>query len=150
MGLLGNLPDRYKLAAAPDSGGSCHLRELEICLVGVGSLLQNPNGLPANEADMKRQCEFLNESSDCFENYAQRCLTNVQSSVASLVSSPLFELKRDFCQQGSEFRTNYLKNANCLRDVQQKYQTQCATDFQVGFEGIHKMNHSMRLATACW
>lgn len=141
------LSARHKLVAASDS---CHLRELEVCLVGVGSLLQNPNGLPANEEEMKRQCDFLDESGKCFEDYAQRCLTNGLYQIANLVSGPVFGMGHEFCRKGTELWNAYMKNADCLREVQRKHQTRCATDFQVGFESIHKMNLSIRLPTACW
>lgn len=147
--LVAHLPTRYERLVLAASN-SCHLRELEVCLVGVATLLQNPNGLPANEEDMKRQCESLNESATCFEDYAQRCLTNTQSAIATLVSGSVLDLKNEFCRKGTELYKSYLKEATCLRDVQRKYQTSCVTDFQVGFENIHKMDRSIRLPTACW
>lgn len=129
---------------------SCHLRELELCVVGAVSILQNPNGIPTTEIEINRHCELIMESSDCFHSYADRCLTKLQDSLANFVFKDLFKLEKDFCTNGTELRQDYLKHASCLREVQKKYQKVCLKDFQVGFERIHKLDRGLRLSTACW
>lgn len=129
---------------------SCHLRELELCVIGAVSMIQNPNGIPVTETEIIRQCELMKESCDCFTAYADHCLTKSQASMARFVLRDLFKLEKEFCNNGSELRENYLKHANCLKDVQKKYQKACLKDFQVGFEGIHKVDRTMHLPIACW
>lgn len=132
------------------SSDSCHLRELEICAIGGLSILQNPNGLPVREVELKRQCEFFNESVQCFEDFKGRCLHQLQVSVLDLFTSQLNGLAEQFCEPQSELRKNYTRHVACLRNIQRKFQRRCATDLQVGFEAIHKTSADLRLATACW
>lgn len=131
-------------------GGSCHWREMELCCVSTSSLFQNPNGIPISGQEFKRQCEMLDEAADCYESYAERCLTKHQHQVVDLFVGELFELEKDFCKNGTELRTQYSKNANCLRQVQKKYQAECVADLQVSLEPIHKLEMGTRLSTGCW
>lgn len=123
---------------------------MELCVIGAVSILQNPNGIPVTETEIDRHCELMKESCDCFNSYSDRCLTNLQASTVRFITKDIFKLEKEFCNNGTELRENYLKHANCLRDVQKKYQKTCLKDFQVGFEGIHKVDRMMRLPTACW
>lgn len=77
-------------------------------------------------------------------------MTKEQDSVISLFMKDLSSLGDDFCDEKSEMRKNYTKFAPCLRSVQQKYQRDCVTDLQAGFESIHKLNYKVRLPTVCW
>lgn len=133
-----------------DGPESCHLRELELCSMGILSIIQNPNGLPMKESEFKRQCEYFNESIQCFEKYSNHCMTKHQAALIDVFTRNPIKLAREFCQVESEFRMNYTKHIECFREIQNKYQRPCLTDFQAGFEGIHKMNASFRLTTACW
>lgn len=145
-----HLFDCLRINEVQEQPNSCHLRELELCSVGLFSIFQNPNGLPSSETDLKRQCEYFNESGQCFDDYAQTCLTSSQLPMLSMFTADLVDLGRQFCSQSSELRRNYTKHVACLREVQRKHQRPCLTDLQVGFEAIHKINHSLRLATSCW
>ena len=145
------------IAAAGDSSGgrnelaSCHFREFELCTVGIGSIFQNPNGLPASEAELKRQCQYLNESVECLADYSSQCMTETHMPLLRLFAEPAVELVKEFCGDlAGELRANYTKHVSCLREVQRKHQRQCVTDLQVGFEAIHKLNRSQVLQTACW
>lgn len=137
------------LTLAGDSE-SCHLRELEICVLGFASVLQNPNGIPVSEQEFKRHCEYMRESSDCFHSYANRCFTPNAILMSHMFSDELAKLENDFCTNGTELRTKYMKNAPCLRQVQRKHQRKCATDFQVGFQRINKIDTALQLTTFCW
>lgn len=129
---------------------SCHLRELELCAVGAAAMFQNPNGVPISQTELKRQCEYLNESIDCFEDYADNCLTKLQGSMLSLFGHDIGTIQREFCDESTQLRQNYTKLAPCLRNIQRKYQFECVSDLQAGFESIHKLNISTRLSTLCW
>jgi hypothetical protein len=129
---------------------SCHLRELELCTMGVMAIFQNPNGLPMSKTEMDRQCEYLRESLQCFDDYNQNCLSTNQFKTVEMFTGSAIQLARDFCQDDSDLRRNYTKYVSCFREVQRNHQRHCMTDFQVGFEGIHKLGHSKRLALACW
>lgn len=129
---------------------SCHGRELELCALGISSIFQNPNGLPADAVELKRQCDYFNESAQCLDEYGQRCLTSVQLPLVAMFAGDLADLGRQFCSQDSDLRRNYTKHVACLRQVQHDYQRPCLTDLQVGFEAIHKIEHSLRFATTCW
>uniref|UniRef100_A0A6G1SDH8 Uncharacterized protein n=1 Tax=Aceria tosichella TaxID=561515 RepID=A0A6G1SDH8_9ACAR len=132
-----------------ETSDSCHLRELELCAMGVMSIFQNPNGLPMSQIDMTRQCEYLNESVQCFDDYSHRCLSANQARIANMFTGNVIQLARDFCRDDSELRRNYTKHVSCFREVQRDHQRHCMTDFQVGFEGIHKMATAKRLPLAC-
>ena len=128
---------------------SCHWREFDLCSIGTASLFQNPNGLPQSDQELNRQCEYLNESLQCFEDFATKCLTETQMGLFQMFTSSPLQMMTDFCQANSTLRTNYTKHVQCLRDIQRTHQRPCLTDFQVGFESIHKTNISVRLQTAC-
>lgn len=149
MGALAKFEGLDGLLIGADAN-SCHWRELELCAVGAGSLFQNPNGIPQSELEFKRQCEYLKESADCIRSYKSRCLTENQGALVSLFGGDLLRLEEDLCTNGTEFRQAYMKHVGCLREVQKKYQHDCVTDLQVGFQWIHKLNTTTRLATGCW
>lgn len=148
MLLIAHKPSSF-VAGRPEIS-SCHLREVELCLVGAGSLFQNPNGLPIGGKEMMRQCELLNEAVDCYEDYKQLCLSETQGSLADWLAGDLFLVERELCSNGTELNTKYLKHAPCLRQAQKKLQRLCMLDLQAGFEGIHKVEPSLRLPSACW
>lgn len=129
---------------------SCHLREIELCSMGLMSMFQNPNGLPVRGAELKRQCEYFNESMECLRKFSENCLTDSQLGLVDLFTRNPSQTVGEFCETGSELRTNYTKHIACFREIQRKHQRPCLTDFQAGFEGIHKVNASLMLATACW
>lgn len=128
---------------------SCHLREMELCLVGGGSFLQNANGIPVNKIEIERQCELFQESSECFVNYGQRCSMNRQFTFMSLFTGSLFDMERDFCDPNSELRKNYTRQASCLKTFQKRHQNTCLTQFQVAFEPVHKIRWQDRLPLVC-
>lgn len=131
---------------------SCHLRELELCTVGALSIVQSPTGLPVTELEIKRQCGLFNESAACFESYVDLCITDngLMKHFLEMFAVDLIKLKSEFCDVSSEWHKNYTEHAKCLRSVQRKYQQECTQDFQVGFEGIHKVTLGQRMATGCW
>ena len=133
-----------------DSMRSCHWREFDLCSIGAFSLFQNPNGLAQSELELRRQCELLNESVRCFNQYANKCLTEMQSKLFRWFGASGSRLVGDFCSAQSELRRNYTKHVQCLRLVQRDFQRPCMTDFQVGLESIHRANLSTRLITGCW
>jgi len=99
---------------------------------------------------MKRQCEYMNESMSCLENYGQFCLTPRQSSIVGLFAGDFVATAKEFCSQGTDLRAKYMQHAACLRRVQRERQRECVSDYQVAFESIHKLNQSMKVSTACW
>lgn len=129
---------------------SCHLRELDICVIGIASILQNPNGLPVDQAQIERQCEYMRETADCFGQYASKCMTERQASLLAMFSGQFMRIQDEMCRNETSIRRDYIKKATCLRDVQRKHQRACASDLQAGFAWIHKVNRSTKLSTACW
>lgn len=129
---------------------SCHLRELELCMLGTISMFQNPNGIPIASAEFNRQCEYLQESCECFQDYRDNCMTKLQAGLLEPFVRDLGEFEDEFCTNGTKTNSIYMKHAACLRGVQKKFQRSCVADMQVGFESIHKIAHNMRLPTACW
>lgn len=140
------------LLLTTSSSGSdmCHLRELDICIVGAASLLQNPNGLPISQAEIERQCEYMQESTDCFSNYASKCMTERQGMLLAWFSSDFMQVQKDMCSNETAIRQDYVKKATCLREVQRKHQRACASDLQAGFASLHKLNRTTRWPTSCW
>lgn len=131
---------------------SCHMREIELCAVGALSLVQSPTGLPVTEPEIKRQCGYLNETTACFESYIDLCFNEngMLKPLVDMFAGDLITLKNEFCDVNSEFHKNYTKHAKCFRSIQTKHQQECMQDFQVGFEGIHKVSIGQRLSTTCW
>lgn len=146
--------------SASDKGGeierkggvaSCHLRELELCSLGTVSMFQNPNGIPvAPGAEFNRQCEYLQESSECFQDYRDNCMTKMAANLVQPIMRDLGKFEDEFCTNGTQIYATYMKHASCFRDVQKKHQRPCFADLQVGFEAIHKIQPETRMPTACW
>lgn len=148
--VLNHLMTVEVVAAAKETApASCHWREVELCTLGFTSLLQNPNGIPLTEPDLKRQCEYMKESKDCLDQYEDKCLTDNQSSLMALFGGDLSDMASEFCDTKSDLRANYTKFGPCLRKVQREVQLNCVTDLRVGFEQIHKANISQRLIIGC-
>lgn len=129
---------------------SCHFRELELCMLGSVSMFQNPKGIPIQQSEFKRQCEYLHESGHCFEDYRDNCMTKLQSSLVDMFATDFINFERDFCTNGTKPNTIYMKHANCFHQVQKKHQRPCLSNLQVGFEAIHKIPHNLRMPTSCW
>lgn len=113
-------------------------------------MFQNPNGIPVSQIELKRQCEYLNESMDCFEEYSDNCLTKLQGSLFNLFAHDIDSTQKEFCDENSQLRRNYTKLAPCFRNVQRKHQFECINDLQAGFESIHKLSIGNRMSTLCW
>lgn len=103
-----------------------------------------------SSAEMTRQCEFLKESVKCFDDYNQRCLADNTVKIINMFTGGAIQMAKDFCREDSDLRRNYTKHVSCFREIQRDHQRHCMTDFQVGFEAIHKLQFSKRLALACW
>lgn len=141
----------YSIQSEAKMSESCHMRELELCGIGVAAMFQNPNGIPISGLEFERQCEYLGESVDCFNDYADKCFTQIQLGLFKLITNDLERFQEDLCNNGTELRLNYNKHAPCLRQVQRKHQHLCVTDLQVGLESIHKMDiGETRLTLFCW
>lgn len=129
---------------------SCHMRELEMCFISAGSMLQNPNGIPITNTEIARTCELFEESANCLLSYAKRCAINSMALLFGMFSGDVLSLEKEFCQPDSKLKRDYLQHASCLKRFQKQHQTQCVTQFQVAFEPIHKIDHSSRIPLFCW
>uniref|UniRef100_A0A6G1SMA8 Uncharacterized protein n=1 Tax=Aceria tosichella TaxID=561515 RepID=A0A6G1SMA8_9ACAR len=117
------------------SGGSCHLRELDLCAASMLVFTQNPNGLATSDTEINKQCIHLNEAGGCFKNFTRRCLTPIQREVVNFAANSSFQLLDEYCTKGSKLRQGYLKHAQCLNQIQKRQEHKgCMRDLQAALE----------------
>lgn len=129
---------------------SCHLRELQLCAVTASSVFMNPNGIPTTEADLQKQCKFIKEASDCFNEYSNRCLPPIIGKISGMFLEDFINIKDELCSKESEFHSSFIKHSPCLNKVQKSQQGKCMTDFQAGYEKIQQAQLADRMTVSCW
>lgn len=130
---------------------SCHLRELDLCAASLLVLTQAPSGLAINEPEINKQCVHLREADTCLRNYTRRCMTPIQRELVTFSANSTLQLMNDYCSRGSALRTNYLKHAQCINQVQKKEQKNCIKDLQASLELLtaNGDENTKRLQLAC-
>lgn len=137
--LVAILPARpaigQEAGTAQSGGGSCHLRELDLCAASMLVFTQNPNGLVTSEAEMNKQCVHLREADKCLRGYMRRCMTPMQRELMMLAANSSFQLLDEYCLKGSKLRQSYLKHAQCLSQIQKRQEHKgCMRDLQAALE----------------
>jgi hypothetical protein len=117
------------------AGGSCHLRELDLCAASMLVFTQAPNGLATNDAEINKQCVHLKEADGCLRNYTRRCMTPIQRELMTFAANSSFQLLDEYCTKGSNLRQSYLKHAQCLNQIQKRQEHKgCMRDLQASLE----------------
>lgn len=112
------------------------MRELDLCAASMMVLTQTPQGLAASERDIGRQCVHLREADACVRNYTQRCMSPPHSYMIQMAIEPSLGMLKDYCTTGSQLQTQYLKHAQCFRQVHKSDGAKCARDLQAAVEQI--------------
>lgn len=128
---------------------SCHLREFDLCMAPLAVVAQAQNSHPINNAEINRQCKLLLETESCLSNFTNRCMTENQGKLVSLMSDNGLDTIRELCKPRSETRDKYLKHGNCIND-QYKGQKLCIRDFQAALEKANDISWQDRLKLVCW
>ncbi|GFR05245.1 u13-Nephitoxin-Nsp1a_1 [Trichonephila clavata] len=92
---------------------SCHLREVDLCLATV--LLGASEGIPADEEELDKVCEPVQEGIECIGNYSSSCFTPLLQEVFDMVISEPKKYQNLMCTHGTNERAEYLKQAPCLQ-----------------------------------
>lgn len=128
--------------AQSSNGGSCHLRELDLCAASMLVFTQAPNGLATNDNDINKQCLHLKDADSCLRNYTRRCMTPVQREVTTFMSNSSLQLLDEYCTKGSKLRQTYLKHSKCLNEIQKKQEHKsCMRDLQNSLEILTSNQH---------
>lgn len=147
------LPVLTTVITSAQQSSSCHLRELDLCAASFLVLTQAPQGLATSDQEINKQCVHLREADTCIKNYTRRCMTPIQRELVGLASNSSIALLDDYCTKGSKLRSNYLKHAQCLNQVQKKEQKSCLRDLQSSLELLTSNSgdpiNSKRLQLAC-
>lgn len=105
-----------------------------MCAASLLILTQAPGGLATSEQELNKQCVQLKEADNCMRNYTRRCMTPMQREVVYFAANSSLQLMQEYCTRGSSLRTNYLKHAQCLNQIQKKEQKGCFKDLQNSIE----------------
>uniref|UniRef100_A0A482Z8I9 U20-Liphistoxin-Lm1a_1 n=1 Tax=Liphistius malayanus TaxID=1203467 RepID=A0A482Z8I9_9ARAC len=128
---------------------SCHLREMDLCMA-IGIFHYQGNGVPSDEEKVNEWCETLKEVGDCAGNFTNKCMSPLQKELVSLFSQGSESAASQFCTQGSEIRTNYLKYAECLAEASENDAFKNhMKDLQVAIETVFDSKFKDRLPTLC-
>lgn len=128
--------------ASAQQSSSCHLRELDLCAASFLVLTQAPQGLATSDQEINKQCVHLREADTCLRNYTRRCMTPIQRELVNIASNSSITLLDEYCTKGSKLRSNYLKHAHCLNQVQKKEQKSCLRDLQSSLELLTAPNNN--------
>ncbi|GLJ59016.1 hypothetical protein SUGI_1488530 [Cryptomeria japonica] len=110
------------------------MREFDLCAATLLVFTQSPGGLATSEQDINKQCVHLKDTDSCLRNYTRRCMTPMQRGVVTMTANASFQMLNEYCTPRSHLRTNYLKHASCLNQVQKKEQKSCTRDLQASLE----------------
>lgn len=115
--------------------GSCHLREVDLCVAGMLVFTQAPNGLATTDNEINKQCTHLKDTDNCLRDYTRRCMTPIQRELMTFAANSSFQLIEEYCTRGSKLRQSYLKHAQCLNQAQKRQEHKgCLRDLQVSLE----------------
>ncbi|KAF8767661.1 uncharacterized protein LOC129967034 [Argiope bruennichi] len=92
---------------------SCHLREVDLCLATV--LLGASEGIPANDEELDKVCEPVQEGIECIGNYSASCFTPLLQEVFDMAMYEPKKYQNLMCTHGTDERAEYLKHAPCLQ-----------------------------------
>ena len=110
-----------------------------VCLAGVAN----------TEAELDRQCTFIDEANQCIMNYTETCATDLQQQLGNLLFDGAKKMKENYCTKGSELRKLYMKHAPCLRTALRDAQRPCIKDLQVAFEAMTAAKWDKRGTIGC-
>lgn len=123
---------------------------MQLCAITAMGVIQNPRGIPTTTVELDRTCSSLEEAIDCTNDYTKRCLPTMLERIVSIFMGEFEDLHKEFCSNGTLFRTNFIKYAPCLNEVQKKQQKICIDDFRAGFDTMHSAEISKRMSLLCW
>lgn len=125
---------------------NCNLRNLDVCLISLSVFAQSTGTV--TEADIDRQCIFINETIECLINYGDSCMTETQSQLLDLLFDGAYQIQDTYCQRNSSLRNLYIKNAPCIASVGKETKT-CLKQMQAGFDTITTAKWNKKLPYAC-
>jgi len=127
---------------------ACHLREVDLC-VAIGMFHYQSNGIPPDEEKVDEWCETMQEVRDCMGNFSMKCMSPLQRELMGLMSGS-DEIALEFCQQGSDVRSNYLEHAECLAEGSETDEFKNhMKDIQVVIENMFEVPFKQRFPLMC-
>ncbi|CAL1276261.1 unnamed protein product [Larinioides sclopetarius] len=138
----------FGIAAQQVYSQACHLREVDLC-VAIGMFHYQSNGIPSDDEKVTEWCETMQEVTQCMGNFTDKCMSPLQKELVGLLTGS-DEVGKEFCQPGSEIRTNYLAHAECLADGTEgeDFKTQLR-DIQVVLEKMFDVPFKQRFPLMC-
>ena len=127
-----------------EAADRCHLRELDLCAATYAT----SNRIATSESDVDKQCNLIQEVSECFNNFTKLCTTPIQRELVALVTEGARDAQKKFCTRGEKVRSEYLKPASCLAKAQPQGRI-CIDDVKSGLQAIEEAKFSDRISTAC-
>ncbi|UYV71519.1 hypothetical protein LAZ67_8003569 [Cordylochernes scorpioides] len=130
---------------------NCHWREIELCQATMVLLMQGDSPIPTTEEEMTSSCEYIQEATQCMNNYTDKCTTPMVRELLDVFMGDSNARLNEFCTPGSEMRANFLKHAGCLAEVYPE-QRPCFLDFQLVIEKIvdKATTNEDRVPILCW
>ncbi|XP_015926683.1 uncharacterized protein [Parasteatoda tepidariorum] len=93
----------------------CHSSVLAACGDPISDFRKKMGtSFPLDNAQVNELCSAIEQSKTCAEDFQKKCMTPMQIQTMSFLTEGSLEVYKDFCTEGSEIRTDYLKNAPCI------------------------------------
>ena len=85
------------------------------------------------EADLDRQCNFVQETEECIQDYVEDCMPEMLRLLMDDFLNGTSRLREDFCTPGSNLRTSFITHGACMDTLTLR---PCLTDLKNNFEVI--------------
>ena len=125
---------------------NCNLRNMDVCLISLSVFAQTP--VVITDADIDRQCIFINETTACLSRYADDCMTDSQAELMDLIFDGAFQMQDSYCMPNSTLRNLYKKHAPCLSSIGKEAKG-CFKILQSSMEAITTTKWNKKIPYMC-
>lgn len=130
---------------------NCHLSRLSACGDPLAAFRKEMGqSFPLTEEQVKNMCSKMDEAYKCAEEFQNKCMTPMQLETMGFLTEGSLKVYDDFCKEGSELRTEYLKHAQCIDESSKTDEAKESYSYiEAALEGLSEKAPSDRLPTAC-
>lgn len=136
----------YSPVTSQNTITNCNLRNLDVCLISLSVFAQTP--VVVTDADIDRQCIFINETTSCLSRYAEDCMTDSQAELMDLVFDGAYQMQDSYCMPNSSLRNLYMKHAPCIASIGKEAKG-CFKILQSSMEAITTTKWNKKIPYMC-
>ncbi|KFM78498.1 hypothetical protein X975_19975, partial [Stegodyphus mimosarum] len=130
---------------------NCHLEKLTACGDPLAEFRKEMGqSFPTTEDQVKKFCEDMEKAQKCAEDYQNKCMTPMQLETMGFLMEGSITVYKDFCQEGSQLRTEYLKHAKCMDEASKTEEAKNYYSYvEASLEDLSDKPPEKRLPIAC-